>query len=469
MVRLGESLQNARYIIGLIGTCEVRGDADIPVAGICIDSREAGENALFIPLKGERVDGHDYIDEAHKNGARTFFIGKHRHSSVPDLSGQFGDSLFLLVEDTLETLQEMARRHVAAFGHIVRIGITGSSGKTTTKECVVSILSGKGKVVCNPGNLNSDIGLPLSVMAVSSEDEYAVFEMGVNRVGEMDILAGILKPQYVIITNIGTAHIGILGSREAIAREKRKSLEYLSSGDHAVLWEDDEYLGFLSEVLSGPPTLFGREVMKGICSAEMKGLEGAVLEYRDIGIRFPLPGRYNVLNAMAAIRIAELMGAGADQVKTGLESVSPLFGRGQVIRGKVTILSDCYNANLESMKASIDFFSSLEGSGVKHYVLASMKELGDAAESAHADLGDHISRRVSKDQIFLFGKEMQAAYKVLRNSSNVFWTDDFGVLENRLVKSLGPGDFVLLKGSRSMELERLVASIKSGIGENALC
>lgn len=434
-----------------------------------IDSRDIMKDSLFIPLIGEHADGHDFIQKAYDGGARSFLIGSHRHDDISAMTAAMPDALFMCVQDTLGALQEMAQNHVSQFPSLIRVGITGSSGKTTTKECVASILSRKWSVVCNEGNLNSDIGLPLSVMSVGPRHDFAVFEMGMNRRGEMDILADIMKPRYVIITNIGSAHIGLLGSRDAIADEKRKALKYVPHGAHAVLWDADDYRGFLSEGLDGPPSLFGEVSMKDRVDVRGKGLEGSVLSYRDVEIHLPLPGKFNSLNALSAVRLAELFDVSPGMIKEGLESVQPLFGRGQVIKGRVVILSDCYNANLESMRSSIGFFSDLDHKGVKHYVLGAMKELGEETAAAHVNLGMFIAGTVAKDPVYLFGKEMQDTYRELRSSHNVFWTDEYEELKKRLVTGLSVGDYILLKGSRSMRLERLIEDIEHTFTGSAAC
>ena len=469
MVRLSEPADNGTYLVNLISPARILGKTERPVSSVSIDSRDIQNDTLFIPLIGERADGHDYMAQAYEKGARAFFVGAHRHKDADELFASMGDALFICVEDTLSALQEMAGNHVASFGGITRIGITGSSGKTTTKECVAAILSQKGKVVSNAGNLNSEIGLPLSVMALDEACEYAVFEMGMNRVGEMDILADILRPEYAVITNVGTAHIGLLGSRDSIAAEKRKALKYIQNGGNAVLWDADDYLGFLSAPYAGSCSLFGVESMKDRADVRSEGLEGSVLTYRDVEIHLPLPGKYNAYNALSAIRLAELLDVSPGMIKEGLESVKPLFGRGQVWKGRVVILSDCYNANLESMRSSIDFFSSLDEKGVKHYVLGSMKELGGETRKAHEELGSFLASAVSSDPIYLFGDEMKDAYKALRKSHNVFWTEHYEDLKNRLIKSISVGDYILLKGSRSMELERLIDEVEHAFAGSGIC
>ena len=243
--------------------------ADLSVADVQIDSRECGKNSLFVPLKGENTDGHFFIEAAVAAGSSLCFVYRHYYLENKSFFAKTMEKhrvSFLVVDDPLTALQKLAAGHLRKFQNLPVIGITGSSGKTTTKEILGSILSGYGDTAVSPGNLNSEIGLPIAALRIREGHKFAVFEMAMNSPGEMDVLVDIARPRYAAITNIGTAHVGLLGSRDAIAEEKRKIFTYVNSSGRGFLPEDDEYKEFLAEACNGPVDYFG--------SASTPGFEG---------------------------------------------------------------------------------------------------------------------------------------------------------------------------------------------------
>jgi len=434
------------------------------IHSVIIDSRQAVAGCLFVPLKGERTDGHLYVREVFERGGRVSLVERSFWSehagTLKDYAARY-HAAFVIVPHPLAALQSLAKNFLRT-KNVFRIGVTGSNGKTTTKEIIGSVLSLEKPAFMNRGNFNSEIGLPLSVFEVESRHEYAVFEMGMNRKGEMDILADIVKPDAALITNIGTAHIGMLGSKEEIAKEKKKIFLALETGRLGYAYEGDEYFDFLKRGVRGDIRKFGEKSTSGYEGAEDKGLDGYLLRWAGATLNFPLPGGHNLRNALAAISLCRGLGVSDESIRRGLEAVKPLFGRGQILRGSVTILQDCYNANPDSMTAAIEFLREVAWSGRKIAVLASMKELGESTAAAHRSIGVEISES-DFDGIFLFGEEMRQAHAALVEAGHgakaSFFTE-FDKLTLALESFLGAGDLVLIKGSRSMELERVAEAIR---------
>jgi UDP-N-acetylmuramoyl-tripeptide--D-alanyl-D-alanine ligase len=426
---------------------------------VVIDSRKAKPGSLFVPLLGENQDGHDYIEAAFASGAAVCLVSEaklaERGDALRALAEKTGGAL-VAVADTLAALHRLAAYHVDRFPSLVRIGVTGSSGKTTTKELIASILSREFSTVSNEGNLNSETGLPLSVLAIDEGHRFGVFEMGMNHEGEMDALANILRPSVALITNIGTAHIGILGSREKIAEEKKKIFSHFSNEGTGFVFEDEKFLPYLSSGVRGTVRTFGPRTTPGYTGSQDLGLDGTLIRWEGLQIRFPLPGSYNLLNALGAIAVAGFCGAAPESVAAGLSSAKTLFGRGEIVRGEVTVIRDCYNANPDSMEKALDFCDSVAWKGRKVYVLGSMLELGEHANPAHAAIGEAAAKSTAS-AVFFFGEEMRAGYEAFSARAGdrkaVFSTDP-GEIGAALKAYVKPGDLVLLKASRGMSLEK---------------
>ena len=443
---------------------------------VATDSRNVKENSLFVPLVGEKQDGHIYIHQAVKNGARVIFAGslwvKENGEDLAKLAEK--DVWVIAVDNTLKALQEAAGRYVEKFPDLKKVAITGSSGKTTTKEIAVSVFSEKYNVVYTQGNLNSETGLPLSVFNIRQEHEAGIFEMGMNRKGEMDEIASVLKPQFVLITNIGTAHIGILGSRENIAVEKKSACNYFDGKGKVFINADDDFADFLSRDIKGS-AVFYSDKMEGISDIEDLGLCGTSFKLGNTKIRFPLYGKYNFYDALGVIALAKDFAFTDEEIKNGIEKVKPLFGRAEVKNAatkdgkKYTLILDCYNANPDSMSEAINFCSSLKISGKKYFVLGDMKELGDDSVKEHRMLGKKIN---STDIAcaFLFGSEMSSAFSELQSVQAKYYTDTSDLsldsAVNFLKDVLSDGDLLLIKGSRSMCLERLADKLKGLMKKN---
>jgi UDP-N-acetylmuramoyl-tripeptide--D-alanyl-D-alanine ligase len=441
-------------------------DAPRGFSSVALDSRAVKPGSLFVALKGTVQDGHRYAEAAFKAGAAAALVSR---SCFEDPAYALAESarkagrFLLVVENTLKGLQDAAGAYLSRFPKLLRIGITGSSGKTTTKEIAAAMIGRERAVVLNPGNLNSETGLPLAVFGVRSEHTVGIFEMGMNRKGEIGELAAILKPRIALITNIGTAHIGMIGNKEAIAREKKDIFSQFGGSETALIPEDEAFRDFLAADVRGTVRFYGPRAFKELGEIRDRGLEGADIVWGGTAARFGLPGRYNLRNALAAAAIAREVPVSPAAVREGLASVKPLFGRSEILKGALTVIRDCYNANPESAAEAVALCDSLSWPGRRVYVMGSMLELGDRSGEAHGDLGRLLAASRA-DRIYLYGKETLPAAEVLEKSpAEARPAYSYAESMEELSRSIGdyvrPGDLVLLKGSRGCALEGLTGML----------
>ncbi|HKL86015.1 MAG TPA: UDP-N-acetylmuramoyl-tripeptide--D-alanyl-D-alanine ligase [Treponemataceae bacterium] len=451
------------------GTCLCCYAPDKGFSSVATDSRSVTLGSLFVPLIGEYQDGHSYIPRAIEAGASVILVdAEHSDGSASvfsSLGKQYG-VCFIRVKNTLQGLQDAAKFYVSLFPNLVKIAITGSSGKTTTKELLSSIFSVSNTVIVNEGNLNSETGLPLSVFRIRKEHQFGIFEMGMNRRGEISELAQVVSPSLALITNIGTAHIGILGTQIAIAEEKKEIFSQFDSTCTGFIPEHDLFYSYLSDISKGSIVPFGITTTKGYRGNIQKGIEGSIIQYEDTEILLPLVGSYNMYNALGAITLARYAGISVQDIKIGIEKITPLFGRAQVKKGPVTVMLDCYNANPESMGNAIQFCSDLEWPGKKIFLLGSMLELGKNTLDAHKSVCE-MAAKSDAQYVFLFGSEFEDAaqgvdWKAVKHQN----FHSMEVLASVLLSVVVPGDIVLIKGSRGVALERIYPIIeKIGIDE----
>ena len=460
---------------GMIGGA-CRGNLDAGISTVFADSRKAAKGTLFVAMPGEFADGHDYIVAALRRGASCVLADADRKEKVlADIAAAgigLGETCVIFVDSALAGLQGLAREHRRRMRGLLRIGVTGSSGKTTTKECIAAALAPaypEGALAMNEGNLNSDIGLSLAMFSLNPAHKIGVFEMGMNRVGEMDELAAIYEPDIGVITNIGVAHIGLIGSREGIAAEKKKIFSRFTGAQRGFVWDGDAFKDFLKEGVLGKVSEFGLSATVGLEGVESRGLEGWKIAWKGETCAFPLPGRHNLLNALAALSVAAELGVDPALAAAGLASVKPLFGRSEIFSGAVSLVRDCYNANPDSVAAAIDFCDSVEWAGRKVYVLGSMRELGSTSAEEHAAMGRRAAAS-SADAVFFFGEETEAsleaalAVKASDPSGSgagmsLFHTNDLNALVDAVLGYLRKGDLVLAKASRGLALERFADAL----------
>ena len=482
------------------------GKKDFFFSSVATDSRNVKGGSLFVPLVGESQDGHKYIRSAVEKGATVVFAVKDNCEKLSAEDKEYAEknASIVFVKNTLYALQDAAAAYVRKFPNLIKIGITGSNGKTTTKEIAVAVLSQKYNVVATEGNFNSETGLPLSVFNIRKEHEAGIFEMGMNRRNEIGELASVLCPSFGIITNIGTAHIGILGSKDNIAEEKKKIFsQFKDSSCVGFVPASDEYASFLSDVPAGTVRRFGVGEQKNVTDVHFDGIEGTSFNYCGVPVKFPLPGEYNFSNMLAVVALAETLAVPAEAIRKGVESVKPLFGRSRVLRGRFTIVQDCYNANAESMAESIKFYGESGGktggaqpaagektgdtqfvgtqpaAGVackKIFVLGDMLELGAASAEIHRKTGE-LAASEKPYAIFFVGQEMVHAFNAARSyceehciGTKVFSEPDTGddavqKVTEKVLELVSDGDLVLVKGSRGLRLERVASVLceKAGV------
>jgi UDP-N-acetylmuramoyl-tripeptide--D-alanyl-D-alanine ligase len=472
---MGESLMDFTELSGAIGA-EIRDFSGGVLRGfssVSIDSRTVERGGLFVALPGLNEDGHRYAAAALQAGASAVMVSQSRVEDgdlgLPAAARKAQVPL-IVVKDTLRGLRETARAYLDKFPGLLRVGITGSSGKTTTKEIAAAMIGGEKRVVMNPGNLNSETGLPLAVFGVRPEHEVGIFEMGMNRPGEIAELAGVLKPRIALITNIGSAHIGIFGSKEEIAKEKKKIFSEFTGTETALIPEDDDFRDFLAEGVRGRVCFYGPESFTEIGPQRNLDLEGAEITWEGVPARFNLPGKHNLKNALAAAAIARAIPVGPEAIRGGLGLTKPLFGRSEILRGTLcgesgeplTVVQDCYNSNPESAAEAIGFCDSLQWPGRRVYVIGSMLELGERTGEAHRRIGEILAASRA-DMVFLYGPETQNAATALEDGRGrkipFFRTDTMKVLCGGLAEYARPGDLVLLKGSRSCALEQVTKAL----------
>lgn len=486
-----KALFSAGEVGGIVGGA-CKGNLDALIGDVVVDSREVTPGALFVALAGENADGHDFIKSALESGASCILAANDRKEKVlaslagffaasghiaasgPETAAPYKDACIIFVDSPLGALQALARDYRRRMKNLFRIGVTGSSGKTTTKECIGATLSPaypEGALAMNTGNLNSDIGLALSMFSLDSRHEIGIFEMGMNRKGEMDELAAIFEPDLAVITNVGTAHVGMVGSRKGIAEEKKKIFSRFDGNQIGFIWEDDGFKDFLKENVRGRIEEFGVRSTKGLEKTEDRGLKGWVITWFGQTISFPLPGKHNLLNALAALSVAAELGVESATAARGLESVRPLFGRSEVFEGTIALIRDCYNANPDSVAAALDFCDSLEWRGRRVYVLGSMLELGLSSQEEHKKMGRRAADSLA-DGLFFFGEETWQAYEEALNAEKtqgagtseqrrrtIFHTNEIESLKRTVLAYLEKGDLVLAKASRGLELERLTDAL----------
>ena len=439
---------------------------------VATDSRKVCENTLFVPLIGEKQDGHKYILQSVEKGASVVFASEKSFLALPEneRNASAEKAYVIFVDNTLTALQKAAEKYVSKFENLIKIGITGSNGKTTTKEIAVSVFSKKYNVVATEGNFNSETGLPLSVFRIRKEHEVGIFEMGMNRVNEIGEIASVLKPDLALITNIGTAHIGILGSKQNIAAEKQKIFSYFSDNGVGFVPEDDEFADFLCAVKKGTVKRFGLKNQDYITNVSSAGITGTEFEFFGKHVKFNLPGEYNFKNMLGVTALALEAGVGKEEIAAGIEAVKPVYGRSCIKEGKFSIVEDFYNANAESMAESVKFYGKTGISGKKTFILGDMLELGDESKAIHERIG-LLACNSGASVIAFVGTEMIYAYEAAKKlcdekklnlilySLSETSDESVSAFAEELAAGIENGDLVLIKGSRGMKLERFCPAL----------
>jgi len=425
------------------------------VSGVSTDSRKINPGDMFIALAGENFDGHDFIDKAIEKGAVLAVTQRlPKRCKIP----------YILVEDTLKALQDIAAYYRSKF-NIPVVAITGSSGKTTTKDMVASVLSQKYNVLKTEGNFNNAIGLPLTLLKLQYSHQIAVLEMGMSSLGEISLLSNIARPGIGVISNVGLTHIEKLGSRENILRAKLEIFSYFNSDNTAVINGDND---MLQDFCSHKFRVIKYGLKEGndlfAYGIEEKGEAGIKFSVDLDGIqsdfRVLLPGIHNVYNALSAIAVARLFGMEAEEIQKGLDSFKPSGMRMEIINlgSGVRLINDVYNANPESMKAAIDVLRTMKSEGRGICILGDMLELGDLSSEEHCRTGMYAASS-GADVIIAVGEfsdDVKRGAMASGMNCSVYVFSDIKAAAASLDNIIKPGDTVLVKGSRGMKMEYIV-------------
>lgn len=433
---------------------------DVEFCCVGTDSRAIKKGQLFVALKGENFDGNQFAIQSLENGASAVLV-----------SSASGVGPALVVKDTRLALGELAAYWRAKFEMPV-IAITGSNGKTTVKEMLASILKiaagNDASVLATKGNLNNDIGLPLTMLELNNQHEYAVLEMGMNHSGELSYLTHLAKPNIALVNNAGSAHIGELGSLEAIAKAKGEIFEGLAVGGTAIINADDQYADMWKKRSSEyKQVTFGINADADVKSKyQLHPTESLISLSAGMGsveFTLPAPGLHNVYNALAAASAALVLNISLTEIAEGLSTFSGAKGRLQPKQGfgGARLIDDTYNANPMSMKAAIDVLSGVEGKRI--FVMGDMAELGVDAPSMHAEIGQY-AKDAGVENFFALGVLSHGAVKAFGENAEHFESVD--ELVEALKKAMNAEVTVLVKGSRSMRMERVVDAIELGQKNN---
>lgn len=427
--------------------------ADVVVESVSIDSRNATDDQLFIAIKGERFDAHVFVKE---------LAGKAAGALVHELIDC--DLSQVLVEDTHKALGDLAKAWRQMLSLPV-IALTGSNGKTTVKEMLASILSEQGGVLATIGNLNNDIGMPLTLLRMRQEHDYAVIEMGANHFGEIAYLTKIAQPDVALINNAGAAHLEGFGDIEGVSRAKSEIFAGLGPLGVAIFNGDDEYANYWHKACEKKKVVtFGMELGEDIFGeVDEKGSLFINFHQHCIDVKLRLLGNHNAMNALAATAAAVVLGAKADSVKAGLEKLQPVKGRlapVEVKRGAV-LIDDTYNANPTSLQMGINVLAKRDG--IKILVLGDMGELGDDVAQMHYDIGIQ-AKKAGIDQLYCLGEYSQQACKAFGDNSDGASSESFSsmdILITKLEPMVQAKTTILIKGSRAMKMERVVSAFSS--------
>lgn len=438
-----------------------------------IDSRSMPDDSLFFAVRGERRDGHDFVVDASKRAGAVVVDEQwwrgHGASGKSDIQCRV-----VIVEDTVRALGELAQLHRRKFSVPV-LAVTGSSGKTTTKDMIVQVLEQKFKVHHTQGNFNNHLGLPLTLFELSETDEVSVVEIGTNHPGEIEYLSSIAEPTHGIITNVGKGHLGFFDSVKDVAREKGMLFRWLEKdpGRIAFVNADDELV--MSRAKNLPNVVrygFDRDDVDVTATIDTSDDAGCYqFTFRKQGstdkytVKLSIGGKHNVRNALAAATIGLHFGIGAGRICDALQIFVPSAKR-NVIRkiDGITIVDDTYNANPDSMQAALEMFKSMRSGGRKLLVLGDMLELGDVSGEEHGRIGLAISG-MGYEYVFTFGKESEALYAA---SSVPFGGhyDDKKKLVDDLMEYIEEGTAMLVKGSRGMKMEDIIEDVERRLRAN---
>ena len=442
------------------------GNAATPIGRVSIDTRTLNPGDFFVAIRGERFDGEAFVGEALRKGAAGVLV---RDAA---LAGRATDAVVVEADDTTRALQN-AGRFVRRESRSRVVAITGSAGKTTTKEITADLLAARYQVFRNKGNLNNHIGLPLSLLELRSGPDIAVVELGMNHPGEIRTLVGIAEPEVRVWTNVGDAHIGFFESADAIADAKAELLENARPEDVLVANADDQRLMSRVGSFTGRVVRFGIDADADVraVQVESRGLEGTRATVRtpagEFGLRSPLLGMGNLSNALAATAVAVTFEVPVATIAETLAALKPAHHRGELLRlpGGLTLVDDSYNSSPAALKQSLDTIAAATGSARKIAVLGEMLELGAHARLLHEASGARAAA-AGLDLLITVGNDAaramaDAAVRAGMRQAAVLHVPDAGQAADLALQRTRPGDLILIKGSRSIGLDAVVGRLRA--------
>lgn len=428
------------------------------VAGITIDSRKAEENWLFAATVGERVDGHSFIESCYQSGALCCLGEKAPVSE---------NHSYIQVASTFQALKDIAEYYRSTL-KIPVAGITGSVGKTSTKEMIASVLGVKFNTLKTAGNFNNEVGLPLTVFNIREEHEAAVLEMGISDFGEMHRLSKVARPNLCVITNIGLCHLEFLGDRDGVFRAKSEIFDFAAEDAKAIVNGDDDKLRTLKSREDLDCTLFGMEPSNDVYAKNVEnlGLDGLKCDIStpagEFSAHIHIPGMHMVYNALAGTCVGLACGLTLEEIKNGIENAQTISGRNHIIHTEnYTIMDDCYNANPVSMKASLDVLATALGRKVA--ILGDMGELGVNERELHYTVGEHAAEK-KIDLLLCVGslsEEIVKGAKAVNPDMNAVLFENKEELLEKLPELLRKGDSILVKASHFMQFEKIVKALEN--------
>ena len=435
-------------------------DGHLVAGGYSIDSRATAPGQLFFAIAGERADGHEFVEAALEAGAVAAVVRQDRLARYPVKTA------LIAVDDTLAALQVLAAAVRRLWGKTVA-GVTGSTGKTTTKDAIAHVLSSRLKVLKSAGNLNNHFGLPLQLLRLEPEHEIAVIEMGMSHAGEIRALAGLAQPDIGVITNVAPVHLEFFDSLAGIAHAKYELIAALPAGGTAVLNADDEYVSQFGRDFHGKVVTYGIRKPAAVRAenVQLRGLQGSSFEVVAHGHRaraaIALVGEHNVLNSLAAIAVALERGLPLETAVESLGTLAAAEKRGEILHlGGATIIDDCYNSNPKAMQSMIDALVSVPAG--RHVVVAGeMLELGPSGESLHHECGRFMALKGVQRLIGVRGLAEAMVRAAAAEGVDAVFVATPEEAGERIASELRPGDAVLMKASRGVRLERALEILKS--------
>jgi UDP-N-acetylmuramoyl-tripeptide--D-alanyl-D-alanine ligase len=448
-------LSKIEEFLGATGECELREVAQ----GYSIDSRTIQPGELFFAVKGERFDGHDFVHQALERGAVSAVVRKDQLARFPV------KTCLLAVDDTLTALQTLATAVRRLWGKPV-VGVTGSAGKTTTKEAIAHVLATRYPVLKSEGNFNNHFGLPLMLLKLQPEQQMAVIEMGMSHAGEIAALAKIAQPEIGVVTVVAPVHLEYFDSLAGIARAKYELIASLPPGGTAVLNADDEYVSQFGRDFSGKVVLYGIRKPADVRAENIEslGAQGSAFDVVVQGVReratLALIGAHNISNALAAVAVGLDRGIHLSEIVAALTSLTPADKRGEVVQlGNIKVINDCYNSNPKALEAMVDALATMPAKR-RIVVAGEMLELGASGEQMHRCAGEHIADKKIDVLIGVRGQALpmvEAAKAAGMRAEFAATPQEAG---EWLARESRDGDVVLLKASRGVRLEKALEKWK---------